>query len=342
MASNTAINPSFVTAIERTQVKWDEELRQRLLKFKEKFGWSYAQISRTMQQFYGKRKGEDGRARNVGMGESYVYAYANIKWNSSQDALDKFEGRLRGWLDHREQGGKAEDINTDVAAAKLINAGLLEAHESRKFVSIVGPSGNGKSLISRHFANTNTRGGMVIVEAYDGMTPRAFLSAVCRSLGEIDTGSKDSLLFRAAGLLAEQPRLLCIDEANFLKPESLNHLVYIWNQARIGIVILGTEELEQAIRSSRLQRIRTRLRVSISLGALSDEEIRSLLEESFEPSDVTDRVCELAKIGSQGSYRKLDDLIDTVSNRRDSYPSKPLVWLFEKFYSSQDGRRSKR
>jgi DNA transposition AAA+ family ATPase len=334
-------NPAFVTEVKRSTLKWDEPLRQRLLKFREEYQWSYAQISRAMQQFYGKKRDNQGRAQNVGMGESTIYNYTACKWASSQDMLDRFENRLRGWLDHREQGGKSEEIDESVTAAKLIQHGLAEANDSRRFVSVVGPSGMGKTLISKHFANRNTRGGMVIVEAYDGMTPRAFLAAICRSLGEVDTGSKDSLLFRAAGVLAEQPRLLAIDEANFLKPESLNHLVYIWNQAQIGIVILGTEELEQSMRSARLQRIRTRLRVSINLGSLTDEEIRHRLEESFDSDEVTARVVELAKMGSLGSYRKLDDLIEVISGKRESKPGQKLEAYFERYYSSQEGRRKK-
>lgn len=334
-------NQAFVTEINRGAVKWDEELRQRLISFREKYGWSNAQISRAMQLFFGRRKDEANRARNVGMGESNIWNYVNCKWASSQERLDVFENRLRGWLDHREQGGKSEDVDESVTSAKLIQHGLAEAHDSRKFVSIVGPSGMGKTLITRHFANRNTKGGMLIVEAYDGMTPRAFLAAICRALGDIDTGSKDALLTRSAGLLAEQPRLLAIDEANFLKDESINHLVFIWNHAQSGIVLLGTEELERAIRSSKLQRVQSRLKVSINLGTLSDEEIRARLEESFEQKDITDRVLQLARIGSFGRYRDLDTLIDTVSDNRERLSNVSLEKLFERFSARQESKKKR-
>jgi DNA transposition AAA+ family ATPase len=334
-------NTAFVTDIHRGAVKWDEDLRKRLLTFREKYGWTYSQVSRAMQLFYGKRKDEANRARNVGMGESTIYNYASCKWASSQDMLDRFENRLRGWLDHREQGGKAEDVDESVTAAKLIQHGLAEANDSRKFVSIVGPSGMGKTLIAKHFANRNTKGGMLIVEAYDGMTPRAFLAAICRALGDLDTGSKDALLTRAAGLLAEQPRLLAIDEANFLKDESINHLVYVWNHAQSGIVLLGTEELERAIRSSKLQRVQSRLKVSINLGTLSDEEIRTRLEESFEAKEITERVVQLARVGSYGRYRDLDTLIDTISAKREQNSTVPLEKLFERFSSRQESKKKR-
>ncbi|MGA9768750.1 MAG: ATP-binding protein [Blastocatellia bacterium] len=335
-------NTAFVADIQRGgALKWDESLRQRLVSFKEKYEWSNAQVSRAMQLFYGRRKDEANRARNVGMGESNIWNYANCKWASSQDMLERFEHRLRGWLDHREQGGKADTIDDTVTAAKLIQHGLAEANDSKMFVDIVGPSGMGKTLLTRHFANQNTRGGMLIVEAYDGITPRAFLSAICRALGDIDTGSKDILIQRAKGVLAEQPRLLAIDEANFLKSESINHLVHIWNQAGNGIVLIGTEELAQTIRSSKLQRVHSRLKLSINLGVLSEDEIRTCLEGSFEPKEITERVIQLARNGSFGRYRDLDTLIDTVSSKREGNADVSLEKLFERFSTRQESKKRK-
>jgi len=332
----------FTVHVEHRGAKWDEPLRQRLVDFMSRNQWSYSQVSRDMQRFYGKQKGNDGRSRNVGMGQSTIYSYGTCKWLSSQDALERLEGRLRGWLDHREHGGKTSDIDEDVTAAKQIQHGLAEANNSKEFVTIVGPSGMGKSLLVRHFANSRTRGGMVIVEAYDGMTPRAFLAAICRALGDADTGSKDALLTRVAGLLAEQPRLLAIDEANFLKAESINHLVFIWNQANTGIAMLGTEELDRTIKSSGLQRVRSRLKWSITLGGLSDEEIKRRLEESFDARDVTARVVELARVGSFGSYRDLDTLIETASDSLDKNPNKSLEEVFERTSTRAIGSRNKR
>ncbi|HKQ06635.1 MAG TPA: ATP-binding protein [Blastocatellia bacterium] len=331
--------PSFVTEVRRTGVNWDEVLRSRLVVFKEKYGWTNNQVSREMQRFYGRQKGDSGRANNTGMGQSTIYNYLACKWASSQEMLERFENRLRGWLDHREASGKTEEVDEDVTSARLIQHGLAEAYSSRQFVTIIGPSGMGKTIIAKHFANLNTRGGMIIVEAYDGMTPRAFLAAICSALGDIDTGSKDALIKRARGLLAEQPKLLAIDEANFLRDESINHLVHIWNQAKSGIVLLGTQELELSIRSSKLQRVQSRLKVSITLGVLSDEEIRRRLEESFEPKEVTAQVVQVARAGSFGRYRDLDTLINTVSDKREEYPTATLEKLFERFSTRQEGKK---
>jgi DNA transposition AAA+ family ATPase len=333
---------AFQVSIDSKTLVWDDELRDRFNSFRDRTSWDYGQIGRDMQRFYGRAK-EKGAARNTGMGESTLRAYSTFQWASSQEALSRLEGRVRGWLDHREARGAVADIDQNVQAAKLIQFGLTQAHASRKFVVIVGRSGMGKTLLCRHFANMNTRGGMVIVECYDGMTPHAFLATVCRALGESDSGSKDALITRVAGTLSERPKLLAVDEANFLTEQSVNHLVRIWNQAHIGIALLGTDELNKIMKSSRFERSHSRLKVFIQLPDLSVEEIRTRLEEAFDKKEVTARVVELARQGCYGRYRDLDTLIDSAADALDKNPTKGLEAAFERISSRFiSGRRPQR
>jgi DNA transposition AAA+ family ATPase len=304
--------------------------------------WSYATVSRDMVRFFGKNKEVNGRAKNLGMGQSTIYSYATCKWASSQDSLSRFETRLRSWLDHREGGGKVADIDESVTAAKLVNYGLLEADRSKKFVVIVGPSGMGKSLLARHFANARTRGGMILVESYDGIRPRAFLASICRALGESDTGSLDAVIRQVAGSLAEKPRLVAIDEANFLTAQSINHLVYIWNQANMGIALMGTSELDRVLKLTDFQRVRSRSRQLIILPGLSEEEITKRLEENFDKKEITARVKELARNGSFESYRDLDTLIEAAADELDRNEGKSLEQVFERIHTRTKGKSKSR
>jgi DNA transposition AAA+ family ATPase len=335
--------PPFTVNIKITGLKWDEDLRQRFLSFVSRYKWSYGQVSRDIQRFYGKRKDKDGRPRNAGLGETTLYTYSSLKWKGSQERLEKLEARLRGWLDNRDQGGKVTEIDESVSAAKLIQYGLVEAYQSRKFVVIVGQSGVGKTLLTRHFAHSKTTGGLVVVECYDGMTPRAFLAAICAALGELEAGTKHDLLIRAAGMLSEQPKILAIDEANFISEQSINHLVYIWNQAKNGIVLLGTDELQRVVKSSRLQRVRSRMKLMITLNGLTGAEVKDKLLESFNEKEVTAKVTELALIGSYGSYRDLETIIETAIDYRDKNPDIALEDIFERvaFRVVEDKQRGK-
>ena len=89
--------------------------------------------------------------------------------------------------------------------------------------------------------------------------------------------------------------------------------MYVWNQAKNGIVLLGTDELQRVVKSSRLQRVRSRMKLMISLGGLTDSEVKDKLLESFAEKEVTAKVVELALIGSFGSYRDLETIIETAN-----------------------------
>jgi DNA transposition AAA+ family ATPase len=323
-------DPAFSIEIQAPGLRWDEGLRRRLVSFIDQYQWSYGQISRDMQRFYGKRKDHSKTPGNVGIGESTLYRYAALQWEGSQEALERLEGKVQGWLDHREKGSKLGDVDESVKAAKLIQYGLAEAHQSRKFVVITGPSGMGKTLLTRHFANSRTRGGLIMVECYDGHRPRAFLGDVCEALGESGKGSIDDLIKRAVRALTELPRPLAIDEANFLSDQSINHLVHIWNQTKVGIALLGTEELDAIVTSETLQRVRSRLKQVIYLGELSRDEIRQKLVESFGAQEVTAKLVELARVGSFGGFRDLDTIIETAIDYRERNPDKPLEKVFER------------
>ena len=209
---------------------------------------------------------------------------------------------------------------------------------SRQFVTVISHSGMGKTLLARHYANAQRKGAEVaIVECYDGMTPKALIAAICRAIGKEDHGNIDALLSRAKTSLSEEHRMLIIDEANFLTHRSLNHLVYVWNTVRNGIVLLGTHELDKTVQSSELQRVASRHKLRVYLPMTLDDEIKARLEEAF-PEEVTARAIEMAKRGSFGRLRDLDTLISSALNLRDKLAEKNITRSAEDLLEKVCGR----
>jgi DNA transposition AAA+ family ATPase len=181
---------------------------------------------------------------------------------------------------------------------------------------------------------------MVLVECYDGVTEYAFMRSVCHALGDREVGGSTDRVIRIAGeTLSERTRGLAIDEANFLKTRSINQLVYVWNRARSGITLLGTEELDRIIKSSDLQRVRSRMKLIVHLGILSDGEIRRILEKTFPAKSVTAKVLELARVHSFASYRDLETIMAITANYWDANPEKGLEAVFEYCANRFEGPR---
>lgn len=162
--------------------------------------------------------------------------------------------------------------NIQNRAVRLIEQGIEQAGSSKLFVTITRPKGTDRDELACEGVSRKLREGAAVVEVYDSMTPRAFIGAICRALGEAEKGSLDQALNRAIASLIEKPKTLVIEEANYLGVKSMNQLVHINNRARVGMVLMGTEELYFAIERPMLQRVRSRLRQSLSLDDYVDKE----------------------------------------------------------------------
>ena len=164
-------------------------------------------------------------------------------------------------------------------AVGLIRRGLEEARSSKMFVMITGPVGMDRNKLAYQAADRKAREVMVSVEAYESIRPRGLIGAICRALGEADKGTLDQALSRVIASLVEKPKLLVIDEANYLPVQSLNQLVHINNRAKVGIVLMGTDDLYFVIERPIVERVRSRLKQTICL----DEYMMQEAEAGPEP-----------------------------------------------------------
>lgn len=303
-----------------------EEARARLKRFMEEYPhWTLKDISRSMQQFFGKQQ-ENGRRMNTGLSPATLRNFLDGGGGVSLEAQANTARRILIWLDDREHRVSGEVKVREYESYKKIKYGIAQAAAARQFVIIIGPSGIGKTFAAREFGNRYTSGGdYIIVEPYDGIRPKSFLRLLARALGLETRGSVEDLLIRIRGFLRETPRVIVVDEGDFLPPESLNHLVYLWNGIHIGIVIMGTQRLDETLRRSSLERVRTRRRLTINLNTARPSlgDIETLLNEAFEKSLVTtEAVKALATFAS--NYRELEMLIGLAKDVLKLNPERSL------------------
>ncbi len=156
--------------------------------------------------------------------------------------------------------------------ARQIEQGIEQARSSKLFVIVARPKGADRHELASECVSEKLSEAVAVVEAYDSITARGFIGAICRALGEADKGTLDQALNRAIAGLVERPKVLVIEEANYLEVKSLNQLVHINNQARVGVVLMGTDDLYLSIERPALQRVRSRLKRSISIDEFIDTE----------------------------------------------------------------------
>jgi type II secretory pathway predicted ATPase ExeA len=312
------------------EVRYDEKVHERLLSFMARWKWRPKDVSRAMQQFFGGRPDEKGRRRNTGLGEATIRNYIEKKARVSQEAIAELERKLTLWLDYREHvGGKpTSQVREDYQSFKQIKYAISLAAKSRQFVVVVAPSGIGKTLVAMYYGNHYTNGDYVIVEPFAGITPRAFLVLLAEGLGLNPRGTQADLIRMIRGELRDRPQIIVVDEADFLHETSLNHLVTIWNGSPVGIVLLGTRALGDLLRSPRLERIRTRMRMEFFLGRPTRPEIERVLTEKFGRA-VTEEAVKAAEHYVK-SYRELDTLVELCEELLKKNKDRPLLDIIRK------------
>lgn len=184
-------------------------------------------------------------------------------------------------MSDKKKMNKEQRLKAQREALGLIERGLREVRMTRQLVTITGPSVARRALLEEQLRREKATNEVVIIDVYDGMRPRAFMGAICRALGSGDGeyGSLDGTMKVVIASLQFEPKMLVIDEAGFLTDASLNQLVHINNNAKAGIVLMGSEELNQLIKRAGLERLRSRMRQAILLEELVEEGMEIVQEE---------------------------------------------------------------
>lgn len=118
--------------------------------------------------------------------------------------------------------------------------------------------------------------------------------------------------------LMRPPRAIIVDQANYLSERSLSSLCYIWEQARVPIILSGTKELFELFTTSALtEGVRAQLSSRVAwhylLPELSLAETKAIVGQIL-CRDATDEVVAQIFNVTGGVYRHLNMLIPRVLN----------------------------
>lgn len=166
-------------------------------------------------------------------------------------------------------------------------------------VVVYGKPGVGKTKSLSHFAVANMKSTMPIqILCSFNITTRYFLQKLARELGLDERPPTAKLEDMVAEKLKRSPRPLFVDQANFLKESALGSLCYIWDIARIPIVLAGTQLLYDVFFSSRMTedvraQLSRRVALHYPLQELTTEQAKAIIVKAL-GDDATDEI--VAKI----------------------------------------------
>lgn len=196
-----------------------------------------------------------------------------------------------------------------------------EARTKQSFGCLTAFVGVGKTRCLREYKSLNTN--TVLIESPPQMNPSFLLNAIMRgcSAPYIKTGSgvmgNSDRFNSVVAALKGTSYLIIVDEADKIRPSCLEYLRRIRDMAGIGIVLSGTEELNNLIQPQHGQFDQVRSRVCVwpkVIQRASAEDMQLVLEKTIEDEEgYNDKFRDALISYTQGSMRMLvENLIPTL------------------------------
>lgn len=239
-----------------------------------------------------------------------------------QPELPGFFERLEAWL-----AGDGENVPVmpmdspawvETVTAREVMDALDYARYTPTIAVIYGSAGVGKTRAMEYFAQTRKRTWLVTASPCCH-TPVALLGEVVRVLGSWGSAQRADVLFREAMKLMRAPQyercgvngLLIIDEAQHLRPPAYDTIRAFHDQAGMGIVYSGNEEVYSRIggkKQSRLAQISSRVGMRVKLTQPKPEDVDMILEAHGISGRKEREYCQWVAV-QDGGLRLLDHII---------------------------------
>lgn len=185
----------------------------------------------------------------------------------------------------------------------------------KNFGVLTGAVGTGKTRALREYARSAP--GTYLIEGVPDMTPSLLLSALLAATGaSAGSSSPGERLYALINALRGTDSLVILDEAEKVKPSCLEHLRRLRDQAGIGVVLAGTEELIAALNKDAGQFNQVRSRVGFwpaPIRSITREDCDALVAAGFPDAEIAPDVQEAFWAICAGSVRVLtESLIPNV------------------------------
>lgn len=206
------------------------------------------QDRKTLERIRNWINAEQGRdqaqlARLSGMKQGTLSQVLSGKYPSSPTSwLTRLEDVVERWYE-RQRSGLSKIPRIDTGTFATMQKVMGRAHRDADFGVIFGRVGIGKTVAVRAYA---ARSNAVLVEAFDGIDHSTLIAELVDASGakvpvrSTLSAKQNAVIKRLRG----SDRVILVDEAQWLPPQSLGALRRISDLAEVGVVLVGNPELE--------------------------------------------------------------------------------------------------
>jgi len=194
----------------------------------------------------------------------------------------------------------------NITVAQKINIIARRCHLDGKIGMVIGQSGIGKTWAAKYYAKEQL--DAVYLEANSSYKPKVLFKMLHNIICGYDgKGYLNDLLNSVSERLKGSGRFIIIDQANFLNTQCLHLVRTLHDQAGIGILLLGTEELLSNVRggTEEYRQIHSRITMMVNLGRWTVEDVKTLI------AGYDNITCDAKQLGKLAEFngKRLENLL---------------------------------
>lgn len=294
----------------------DEGLRQWLASFIEKYPHlTTVQLS---------------RREHIGVSKTGLDAYLDGTYFMPKESgglgvsanSSKIEAQIRAYREKIEGTERHGYTNTfvDTRTYYRLQQACNTAITENAIVVVYGKPGVGKTRCLNQYITAKQQTRPVSILCSPNITVRYFVQKTATALGLDDRPPTAKLEDAIAEKLKRTPRPWFIDQANYLNEKSLGTICYVWEIARIPVVLVGTKDLHDLFTTSRLTedvraQLSSRVAMHYPLAELTTEEATAIIKRAL-GDDATDEDCAAIINITGGIHRHVDMILPRILELR--------------------------
>jgi len=231
----------------------------------------------------------------------------------------KIEIQIRGYREKVEGTVRHGWANTFVETRSWmqLQQACATAINENVIVVVYGPPGVGKTRCLTEFSTRKLTTAPISILCSANITTKYFIQKIARSVGLDDKPSIARLEDSIAEKLKKNPRPLIVDQANYLNEKSLGSICYMWEVARMPVVLVGTHDLFNLFNTSRLTQdvraqISSRVAMHYPLAELSLPEVKSICKRALGDDATDDNISKIMNVTS-GIHRHVDMIFPRIN-----------------------------
>jgi DNA transposition AAA+ family ATPase len=290
----------------------DEELRRWLERYIEEYPHHTTQVLSRSQYIGVSRTALDAYlAGTYFLPKESGGAGVDPKNSTIEKKVRAYSERVEGTV---REGYKNTFVET--RSWMQLQQACMTAINENVIVVVYGKPGVGKSRCLAEFSLRKMTTAPLLVECSINITTRYFAQKLAQGLGLDDRTPTARLEDMIAERLKRNPRPLFVDQANYLGEKSLGTICYIWERAKVPIVLVGTTLLYETFTTSKMTedvraQLTSRVAMHYPLAELSSAELKALVKRALGDEATDEVIAQIATV-TGGIHRHVDMMMPRI------------------------------